>query len=400
MYHSFRSTSLSFLAALMLLIMSGCSEEPTKTFYNPTAASLPAPAITAVAPAGSAVAGIDTITVQGTGFSSTLSENFVVFNAQPAQVVQATATEIRLIAPLLVGDSIVIRASVQGAYDFSNKIPYALKPAVAVFGDLGPTELSTAITHDAAGNLYSGFSLNGVEAGILKFTPAGVRSTYAPKTSGDWTSLKMGQGGYLYAVRNIRAIYRFAPGGGAIAAVWASQAVGVSFMDFDFDQSGNMWAGGNNANIYRIAPDKSVVTIPFVGNIHAMRVYAGSLYFAARTDAGEKIWRAQITPSGLGAPEVYFDFGAAFPQSIPLAMTFSSDGDLYLGVNSQDGIMVVTPAKNYSMPFTVYKKLFGKGVDVIAWGKTNDLYCSTTDGLLLKINITGKTSAPYYGAAL
>lgn len=400
MYHSFRSASLSFVITMIVLFMSGCSEDKIQTFYSPTATSLPTPAITSVTPTGSAVAGIDTITVKGTGFSTALAENFVVFNASPAQVVQATPTEIKLVAPLLVNDSVVIRVSVRGSFDFSNKVQYALKPAVAVFGDFSPTELSSAITADAAGNIYSGYSLNGIEAGVVKFSQAGVRSTYAPKTGGDWTGLKMGPGGYLYAVRNIRAVYRFTPGGGATAAPWVSQATGITFIDFDFDQTGTMWAGGNNANIYRIAPDKSVATFPFLGNIHAVRVFAGYLYFAARTDAGEKIWRAQITSAGLGTPEIYFDFSSAAPLSIPQAITFSTDGDLYIGMNSSAGIMIVTPAKNYSTPLIVYKQLFGKGVDVIAWGITNDVYCSTTDGLLLKINVTGKKSAPYYGATL
>jgi hypothetical protein len=207
----------------------------------------------------------------------------------------------------------------------------------------------------------------------------------------------MGPGGYLYGVRNIRAIYRYQPGGGALAAVWA-QASGIYFMDCDFDQTGNLWAAGNNTSIYRFASDKSVVTVPFVGNIHAVRVYNGYLYFAALTDAGEKIWRAQITTDGLGTPEIYFNFAAVYPQNIPQTITFSADGDLYIGLNSPDGILVVTPGKTSYAPLTVYKKLFGKGVDVLTWGKTNDLYCSTTDGLLLKINVTGKKSAPYYGA--
>jgi hypothetical protein len=399
MYHSLQSTTASFLITMMFLFVGGCSQEKTPSFYNPTATSLPNPTITSVTPVGSAVAGIDTITVKGTGFSTTLSDNFVVFNSQSAQLVQATPTEIKLIAPLLVTDSIALRVSVHGSFEFSNKIQYALKPAVAVFGDLTSIELSSAVAIDASGNVYSGYSLNGIEAGLLKFDGSGVRTVYAPKTGGDWTGLKMGPGGYLYAVRNTRAVYRYAPGGGALAAVWL-QVTGTTFFDCDFDQNGNLWAGGNNTSIYRFASDKSVVAVPFVGNVHAVRVFAGYLYFAAKTDAGEKIWRAQITTDGFGTPEVYFDFATAFPTLIPQTMTFSSDGDLYVGLNSSDGVLIVTPQKNYYRPLTVYSKLFGKGVDVITWGKTNDLYCSTTDGLLLKINVTGKKSAPYYGITL
>lgn len=399
MSQTFRTASFIVSIALACLLASGCSQDKAKSFYNPTATPLPTPTISSVTPNGSAVAGIDTVTIKGTGFSTTLEENYIVFNSQAAQVVHATPTELKMIAPLLVGDSIVIRAAVRGSYDFSNKIPYALKPAVAVFGDLGATELATAITTDASGNVYTGFDLNGSEAGVLKFSTKGVRTVFAPKTGGDFTSLKMGPGGAIFGARNIRALYRFAPGGGAAAAVWA-QVSSMFFMDCDFDQTGNLWAGGNNVNIYRFATDKSVTTYPFVGNIHSVRVFSGYLYFSAKTDAGEKIWRAPITAGGLGTPEIYFDFSTVYPQNVPSVMTFASDGTLYIGVNSSDGILVVTPGKTAYAPLTVYKQLFGKGVKAMTWGAVNDLYCSTVDGLLLKINITGKTSAPYYGAGL
>jgi len=381
--------------------MSGCEEEKSASLFDPSAPTLSNPTITSVLPAGSAVAGIDTVTVQGTGFSPVLSNNFVVFNSETAQLVHATSTEIKLIAPLVVSDSIKLRVSVHGSYEFSNTYNYILKPAVAEFGYLDSIAISSAVTTDQDGNLYGGFSIAGTDAGVLKITPSGIRSNYAPKTSGNsWTSLKMGPGGYLYAVRNVNAIFRFAPGGGAYAPIWLVRPKGNLFFDIDFDQSGNLWGGGKNINIYRISRDSSAASFPFTGEIHSLRVFEGYLYFAAKTDAGEKIWRAQITTDGLGTPEIYFDFSSAFPQNIPLAITFSSDGNLYIGVDSEIGIIVVTPGKTFTTPLSVYKKLFGHGVKSITWGKDDDMYCSTVDGIFLKIYVTGKTSAPYYGAIL
>lgn len=403
MYPTFRSTSFTIAITIVFLFMSGCEEEKSSSLFDPSAPSLAVPAITSVTPPGSAVAGIDTVFVQGTGFSPTLSDNSIFFNASQAQIIRATPTQLVCVAPLLVGDSVIIRAAVHGSYEFSNKLLYALKPAVAVFGDLGATELSTALTTDSSGNIYPTFSINAADAGLLKFSPAGVRTVYAPKTSGlPWTGLKMGPGGYVYGVRNSRAVFRYAPGGGAVAGVWTqvTTPTGILFGDIDFDQDGNVWGVGNNTNIYRIAPNKAVTSFAFTGNIHSVRVFDGYLYFAANTDAGEKIWRAQITAGNLGTPEIYFDFAAAYPQNIPLAITFSSDGDLYIGINSQDGIVVVTPSKSYYTPLSVYKQLFGTGVASITWGKGEDIYCSTVAGLLLKINVTGKKSAPYYGAIL
>jgi hypothetical protein len=110
--------------------------------------------------------------------------------------------------------------------------------------------------------------------------------------------------------------------------------------------------------------------------------------------------RAAITGSGLGTPEEYYDLSTQYPGTMANAITFSSDGDLFMGVNSEKGIIVVRPDKSSYSPWTVYKQLFGTGVAHISWGAVDDLYCSTLDGTLLKINVTGKVSAPYYGRGL
>jgi len=228
-----------------------------------------------------------------------------------------------------------------------------------------------------------------------------LESGYALATAGValWTSLKMGPNGYLYAARNSRAVYRFSPGGGSSAALWVALPTGSTIYDLDFDQNGNLWGGGNSTNIYRVQSDKTITTFPFVGNVRSLRVYNGYLYFAARTEAGEKIWRAQISSSGLGTPEIYFDF-AAYPTNTPLAITFSSDGVLYIGTDSPDGIVIVNPNKTYSAPYGAYKASFGTGLSYFAWGGADDLYTSTSNGILLKFTIRGKKSAPYYGSTM
>ncbi len=349
---------------------------------------------------------MDTVVIQGTNFSATVLENTVVFNAQPATLLTASTTQIMLKAPLVTSDSIGVRVAVRGALLLSNTYMYKLKAGVAPFGSLiastTTTELSTSVTTDATGNLYAGYSSNSAEAGILKFTPAGVRSSYAPPTSGVvlWTGLKMGPSGYLYAARNFRALYRFAPGGGASAALWLAFPIGTALADLDFDKDGNCWAGGNNSNIYKIDQSKVITTFPFVGNVHSIRVYNGYLYFSAKTDAGEKVWRAAINAGALGTPEIYFDFSTAYPTNVPLSITFSSDGNLYIGTDSPDGLVIVSPSKVYSAPYASYNAQFGTGLNFMAWGAVDDLYVSPTNGSLMRFTIRGKKSAPYYGSTL
>jgi hypothetical protein len=345
---------------------------------------------------------MDTLIIQGTNFSTVLQENSVFFNASAAALLSATTTQIMLRAPLVPSDSIAVRVVVVGSIPFSNTVMYKLKAGITSWGSLQTTEASSSIAVDAAGNLLSGFSVNGVEAGIFKCTPTGVRTAFAPATAGVafWSSLKMGPGGYLYAARNFRAVYRYSPGGGSSGALWLAFPTGTFIADIDFDQSGNLWGGGNNSNIYRVDQNKTISTFPFVGNVRCVRVFSGYLYFSARTDAGEKIWRAQISSTGLGTPEIYFDFAAAYPANVPLSITFSSDGIMYVGTDSQDGLVIVNSNKTASAPFGAYKAMFGTGLAYLTWGNADDLYASTSNGILLKFLVRGKKSAPYYGSTL
>ncbi|MCX6142265.1 MAG: IPT/TIG domain-containing protein [Ignavibacteriales bacterium] len=398
----FKTRSLFLLAALGLLLISSCTKPENNSLYDPNVTFRPQPGITSISPTGSAVAGIDTIIIQGTNFSSVLPENSVFFNASPATLLAATTTQITLRAPLVPSDSIGVRVVVQGAIPFSNIAQYKLKAAVATFGGLLANDTSTSLATDANGNLYCAYLTRAIEAGVSKFTPAGVRSSYAPATAGValWSSLKMGPSGYMYAARNFRALYRYSPGGGSSAALWLAFPTGTAIADIDFDQSGNCWGGGNNSNIYRIDQSKVITTFPFVGNIRSVRVYNGYLYFSAKTNAGEKIWRAQISASGMGTPELYFDFAAVYPTNAALTITFSSDGTMYVGTDAADGLLVVNPNKTYNAPYGVYKASFGTGLAYFAWGNADDLYASTSNGILLKLTIRGKTSAPYYGSKL
>ncbi len=397
-----KAPSFLFLAALGLFLLSSCTKTDESSLYDPNTSYRPQPTISSISPSGSAMAAMDTIIVQGTNFSSSMAENSVYFNSSPATLFSATSSQIMIQAPLVPSDSIGVRVAVQGSLQFSNTLLYKLRAGVLSWGSLLATETSTSITTDATGNLLSCFSLSAIEAGVIKVTPAGVRSPYAPATAGValWSGLKMGPGGYLYAARNFRALYRFAPGGGSSAALWLAFPIGTAIADLDIDQNGNVWGGGNNSSIYCITQAKVISTTPFVGNVHSVRVYNGYLYFSAKTDAGEKIWRAQISSTTLGTPEVYYDFAAAYPTNVPLSITFSSDGVMYVGTDSQDGLLIVSPSKTVSAPFGPYKAMFGTGLAYLAWGSADDLYASTSNGLLMKFTVRGKKSAPYYGSTL
>ena len=398
-----RVTPRFFLPLFGLLILVGCSTEESPSLFDPSTTYPPDPTISSVSPPGSAYAGMDTLVLTGTNYSSVLANNFVYFNGKAAALLTATTTQITLVPPLVVGDSIEVKVSVSGALLFSNIVQYELKAGVTAFGQFTDTEHSTSLATDATGNLYAGFTSSGVEGGILMFTPAGVRSTYGLPTGGVtlWTGLKMGPSGYLFAARTFRALYAYPPGGGTSAALWSAFPIGTSLGDFDFDQNGNLWSGGAGASFYRVKQDKTIKTFPFSGTVHSVRVYGSNVYFAAYTTAGgEQIWSAPLIGDSLGTPAVYFDFGAVYPNSTPQAITFSSDGVLYIGTDTPEAIVVVQPNKTYLAPFQAYGDLIGTAVRFLAWGASDDLYASTMEGVVLKFDMRGKTGAPYHGTTL
>lgn len=386
---------------LFSAMLIGCENEETGSLYDPNYTSArPDPTITSIAPSGGAYAAVDTLVITGTNFSATLGENTVYFGGSPASLLSSSTTQLRLLSPLTTGSGIDIKAGVTGASLFSNSVKYNLSAAVVEFGTLGPTEAAGPMTRDAGGNLTISIKPEGVNARIFKFTPEGVRSEYAPETAGtpQWNSLRFGPGGFLYAARGIRAVYRFPAGGGSAAALWVAFPVGTFATDIDFDQNQNLWVGGNNSNLYLIRPNATTKAFPFVGNVRSVRVYGGHLYFAATTASGNQIWRAAISGEDLGTPEVYFDFGAAFggQELTPTSMTFSTDGVLYIGTNAPAYLAVVAPSKTYATPYRAYSTLFGTGTLALMGGSGNALYASTTSGGLRMV-LWGKTGAPYYG---
>lgn len=394
--------SLLVFTGVVLFLTSGCKNEITPSLYDPSYKGKSNPTISSISPA-SGLAGLSTFTITGSNFSTVKEENTVLFDGTTAPVVSASATQLTVKAPNLPKDSIKVTVTVFGAAQFSNIVLCKLEAAVSEFGNIGPIEEPYGIACDRDGNVYVALTSGGIGAGIKKITPAGVRSDYAP--SGGITifsALKMGPGGYLYASRSLRALYRIAPGGGT-PAIWLAPASGIGpVYDFDFDAQGNIWGGGNDVAIYRVKPDpdKSVKAFAFTGNVRSVRVYNGYVYLAATTDTVDNIWRFRIISSdSLGPAENYFNFSAKYgvTGAGAYAITFSSDGEMYVGTDGPDGIILVHPDKSWE-PF--YPGLLIRQAYLFAWGAGSELYYirkgAVASHTIIRIN-TQKSSAPYYG---
>ena len=408
--HSQLSAALVLLC-FVLLTLVGCKEEPPVSLYDPNAAAAATPSITSIAPpSGTALAGVTDVTITGANFSPVMQNNYVYFDASPATVLQASATELRVTPPNVVKDSIKVRVAVVGSVPFSNTMLYELKPAAEDVGGIESFEVPYGIACDTAGNVYVSLIARGVGAGVKKITPDGVRSDFSPAFSSSvnkWNGMKVGSGGFMYALAR-NAIFRI-PMAGGNAAAWAANVIPNPGLanDLDFDASGNIWVGGSGSTVFsrvRVS-DKNVKSFPFNGDVRSVRVYDGYVYLGALLDSVEGVWRFRIvSPDSIGAREEYFNLTSVYGagKGSVYAVTFAADGDMYLGTDHADGIRVVHPSKN-SEP--LYPGVLQPRSLSFAWGTGPYLYVSRNGGVVNSVSVANsvvkinmqKTSAPYYG---
>jgi hypothetical protein len=185
--------------------------------------------------------------------------------------------------------------------------------------------------------------------------------------------MAFGPDGLLYTVRAVRAVFRFEEGGAQeVWAVIPDNSVRLTAITFDAD--GNAWVGGNNANLYRITPDATITPVPFEANVRKLLVFEGYLYAAATQGDVSKIWRFSITNGELGAAEEYFDVTGQFGAEAR-ALAFATNGDLLVGTDAADPIILITPDRNGEV---FYPGVLKPVALSFAWG--NDPYLYMTQG--------------------
>jgi hypothetical protein len=232
-----------------------------------------------------------------------------------------------------------------------------------------------------------------------------VRSDYSPvfgATVSNWRAMKFGPGGQLFVVAGRNIIFRVPAGGGA-SAVWLSGSGLTPLNDLDFDANGNIWTSGPSGNVFRVKQDKTVQLFPFTGLVRAVRVFNNAVYVGGKRDSLEKVWRLPIIGTdSLGAEEEYFNLSSVYGANSygVTALTFSADGDLYLGTDASAGILVVHANKTSEL---FYPGLIKGGTTSLTWGNGVTLFQSRNSlpgpAAAVKINAQ-KTGAPYFGRTL
>ncbi|MBI2417557.1 MAG: IPT/TIG domain-containing protein [Ignavibacteriales bacterium] len=389
---------------LFVLFFNGCKEDPTPSVYDPGYSKAETPVIGSITPAGNLLAGISMVTITGSNFSPAKERNIVYFDGTLVTVIEATTTTLKLQAPNIVKDSVKIKVTTLDAINFSTVSLVNIKSAIAEIGSFKSFEAPNAITADIAGNLYVSLVSNNQGMGVIKIAPDGTRSQFAPKgAETSWFNMKLGPGGDIYGVRNQPALFIIKAN--TTPATFISSGISpVKLQDLDFDINKNIWMGGSVTDpttnkIFSVTQAKVLKSFAFNGDIRALRVYNGYLYIAATRDSNELVLRKQIFSSdSLGAEETYFNFTAAYGKTAGKvwAITFAQDGDLYLGTEYIDAIIIVHPDKSFE---PLYKGVVTLKATKLTWNDGNYMYYTREPGIsqtIFRVDMQ-KPGAPYYG---
>jgi hypothetical protein len=405
------------LSAISIVgLFAGCENDTTPSLFDPEAVSRPDPVISSVTPPDTfAVAGV--VTIAGSNFSAVKEENLVFFDDELGAVLEASPGRLKVQTPNLVKDGVALKIAAYKASKFSNIINYNLGAAVAPPYNFTPVEVPWSIACDAQ-NVYASMVVSAVGIGVQKFAADGARTDYSPKPSGTptrYNGMKFGPNGFLYGVTFERRILQIPAGGGNPVNWVVLPNTSVRLNDLDFDRQHNLWTAGS-LDLHRIRLDnKNVKSFPFAGTVRSVRVFNDAVYLAGRRDDAEKIWRVPILSADeVGPEEEYFDFSAKYTGTV-LAITFAADGDLYIGTDAPESIVLVHPDKSsealydglFPTPALAFVRvsLFPTPALSFAWDTGNFLYVTQQANpnanpkipqTILKVNMQ-KKGAPYYG---
>ncbi len=395
------------LTVFVAVVFAGCDEDAPPSVFDPNAPGGTTPTITSVQPESLAVAGLTEVVITGSNFAEADSDNVVYFGATKATLTSATSTEIRVVPPAIVGEDLMIQIVVAGAYETATYGPYDLEALGIEYGGFGNLDEVQSLAIDANENLYANMK-SGVMSFVVLVPPSGQNSTYGTTTFPKASQMNIGSGGDLYLQQSSsRYMFTIPPGGGTPDS-FATLPNGPRSNYFDFDVTGNIFSAGNKSGLYVIRPDASLQEVGDYDlfDVKSIRVYDGYVYLAAintgPTPDVPGIWRNMILAPGdlLGPAELVFDWANAgvHATSSFFSITFSSDGDLYVGTDHTDPILIIKPDDSIE---TLYPGLLVGPAGSLVWGTGTYLYQNRTSDddnvrRLIRISI-GKTGAPYYG---
>lgn len=399
--------------ATAFLLPTGCTKDEPPVVWDPSQSGAATPVITGVSPA-SALGGITKVTLTGGNFSPVDTNNSVYFGAAAGTIVSSTSTQVVVVPPALDEGGYVIKVVVAGAYGIATYGPYAVQYAGIEYGGFTDLDETYSIAVDGSENVYAQLkaAVNDT-ARVLRIAPVAPYTTKQlygtlkdallrpwPKAS----DMRIGPGGYLYLQQtNNVNIYRIAPGGG-VTQLWTALPAKASALDFD--QNGNIFAGGDRAGMSVVNTDgtKRIVGSFSTMTIKAVRVFNGEVYVAtASPGATPGVWKSRIltTTGDLGTPVQVLDWSQApgtFPASAVLSLAIAADSTIYVGCDNADPILAISPS---GAAEALYPGVLSPPATQLIWGTGQYLYCNRDNAVGSKRRVIRiameKNGAPDYG---
>jgi hypothetical protein len=351
------------------MILGGCDTGP-ESLFDPDRDFAADPVISQVQPSGSALAGVDVLTITGQNFSDDPDRVRVYFGDIRAEVLEVSATQIRVRAPNVVRPSVLLRVMVLGAENFSNGVTYALDPAAVRHGGLLALEEPFGLTTDDQGNVYVSMFSAGVSINIKRITPDGSRSDYFT-TPFSWTDLEFGPDGVLYGVRGNNGIFRLPEG--QPQQTWHVLPSGNALVSLVFHSDGALWTAATGGNVFRVL-DGQVASFSFPGQIRDIAIFDDHLYVALTGEDGvSRVVRAAITGAGqLGPTEEHANIAGPFGTEAR-RLAFAADGSLLVGTGADPSLILVAPDGSAEI---FYQGIVTAPVRSMAWGAGPYVYAT------------------------
>jgi len=395
---------LSIISLMTLLFILGCTPDTTPSLYDNVGESLPPAEITSITPA-SGYAGVTVITIDGNNFAPIAEDNSVYFGPAIAEILSASETQLIVRAPIIYGDSLRVYTKKNGAELYSNTKHCQLSNAVNEYYPFFSYQAPYSATSDLEGNIYFSLTENGTGVGVWKISADSSNLTqFAPiKSETFYNDLKYHSDGYLLGVALRYKFAIFQINEGEVPVVWATASDRkLVFQAIDFDANKNLWAGGKGGKIASFTPDKTYAEFEYDNEVKSLRVFDNYLYAISNSEAGDDVVRFQIFSSdSLGAPESVFNFSnnVGDPTIAANSLTFSADGDMYIGTNASDGVMVVYLDGSFG---TWYEGLILPDIISFTWTTGTNVFATrkAVEGIseqsIYKIDME-RAGAPEYG---
>ena len=425
-------TILACCIMFILIFISACEKftEPGTIYDTSLNLSANSPVITKVSPQSVAYAGLNSreikIAGKNLGVKNGTDTVWVYIGGTQAVIKEIIMdTLITIYRPRLNDDrydkAIVLSVTDPNAVDASPNVTYMVESPGLVVGDYANVSaVMAAVDFDKEENLYTVAGRS-----VFRNDFSGVTLTQILGTgnlAGDFrttTDAKLGPGEFkvtMYAAVNKNYLYSFRADTAA-ATVTSIKAVKIAtnlpatalITKFDFDENGNIYAGGSGGIYYINLTDNSISqNLGYENaNLSEMRVFNGSLYISDSTN----IWQIPIAGAGvLGGQNSLVDLNTipSLSNCRITSFTFDENGSIYLCLQHHPQYCLFFRESNGSItPFYHDSSILPNTVEKLIWGNGRYLYlCSSslagaTAGLFASQRIYRMTmdrnGAPYQG---